>query len=387
MAIIATLTQKNDGFEGTLTTLSITAPIALIPNAGKTKDNEPDYRIISRKNGFELGAGWSRASKSTGEIYISVTLSAPEFGTIYGNVVTAPGQDPTKKAIIWTPISGGSAEPTSHSRGRRSSAPTGARSTPTPSGSIENILVDSERLVGSCAIASTAMVAINQRGSSLRQRRYARERPAQEAGAVLGPSRRAVRRAPPPCCRMFDHSPHRFCSGGVGPPRPVDACEVALSSSTRRVVGFSQGRRAACRCRRNCGEGCIGGALPLCRPRPMTSRPDRHPGLMRALLLLKSRPLRRQGVDADLHPAFADRGHDLGGGEPTLLHRVDLRLHPANDIANAQASSVRLTREIGAQLLEGHIDVAGQIPARSTALTHGVCLRLRLTTIRIPLSE
>jgi uncharacterized protein (DUF736 family) len=106
MAIIATLTQKNDGFEGTLTTLSITAPIVLAPNAGKAKDNEPDYRIIARKNGFELGAGWSRASKTTGEIYISVTLSAPEFGTIYGNVVTAPGQDPTKKVIIWNPIGG-----------------------------------------------------------------------------------------------------------------------------------------------------------------------------------------------------------------------------------------------------------------------------------------
>ena len=105
MATIATLTQKNDGFEGTLTTLSITAAIAIIPNAGKAKDNEPDYRIISRKNGFELGAGWNRTSKSTGEIYISVSLSAPEFGTIYGNVAQARGEDPTKKVIIWNPIS------------------------------------------------------------------------------------------------------------------------------------------------------------------------------------------------------------------------------------------------------------------------------------------
>jgi uncharacterized protein (DUF736 family) len=105
MATIATLTQKNDGFEGSLATLTITAPIALIPNASKAKDNEPDYRIISRKNGFELGAGWNRRSKSTGEEYISVSLSAPEFGTIYGNVAPAPGDDATKKAIIWNPVS------------------------------------------------------------------------------------------------------------------------------------------------------------------------------------------------------------------------------------------------------------------------------------------
>ena len=105
MATIATLTQKNDGFEGTFATLSITAPIALIPNASKAKDSEPDYRIVSRRNGFELGAGWNRRSKNTGDEYISVSLSAPEFGTIYGNVAQARGEDPTKKVIIWNPAS------------------------------------------------------------------------------------------------------------------------------------------------------------------------------------------------------------------------------------------------------------------------------------------
>ncbi|MFG1379926.1 DUF736 family protein, partial [Xanthobacter autotrophicus ATCC 700551] len=55
MATIATLTQKADGnLEGTLATLNVTAPIALVPNTRKAKDNEPDYRVISRKNGFEL---------------------------------------------------------------------------------------------------------------------------------------------------------------------------------------------------------------------------------------------------------------------------------------------------------------------------------------------
>ncbi|OZB04380.1 MAG: hypothetical protein B7X67_14325 [Rhizobiales bacterium 39-66-18] len=75
MATIATLTQKADGnLEGTLATLNVTAPIALVPNTRKAKDNEPDYRVISRKNGFELGA-------------------------------PAPGEDPAKKVIIWNPAS------------------------------------------------------------------------------------------------------------------------------------------------------------------------------------------------------------------------------------------------------------------------------------------
>ena len=106
MATIATLTLKADGaLEGMLTTLHITAPIALQPNPRKTKDNAPDFLVVSRKNGFELGAGWNRISKSTGEEYISVSLSAPEFGTIYGNVAPAPGDDASKKVIIWNPAS------------------------------------------------------------------------------------------------------------------------------------------------------------------------------------------------------------------------------------------------------------------------------------------
>ena len=106
MATIANLTVKADGsFEGTLTTLLVTAPIAIVPNGRKVKDSEPDYRVISRKNGFELGAGWKRFSQSTGAEYVSVSLSAPEFGTIYGNVAPAPGEDPAKKVIIWNPAS------------------------------------------------------------------------------------------------------------------------------------------------------------------------------------------------------------------------------------------------------------------------------------------
>ncbi len=106
MATIANLTVKADGsFEGTLATLNVTAPIAIVPNGRKAKDSEPDYRIVSRKNGFELGAGWKRFSQNTGAEYVSVSLSAPEFGTIYGNIANAPGDDPMTKVNIWNPPS------------------------------------------------------------------------------------------------------------------------------------------------------------------------------------------------------------------------------------------------------------------------------------------
>ena len=106
MATIANLTVKSDGsFEGTLATLTVTAPIAIVPNGRKAKESEPDYRVISRKNGFELGAAWIRTAQATGAEYVSVSLSAPEFGNIYANVANAPGDDPMKKVLIWNPPS------------------------------------------------------------------------------------------------------------------------------------------------------------------------------------------------------------------------------------------------------------------------------------------
>lgn len=106
MATIAKLVAKSDGsFEGTLATLSVTAPIAILPNGRKVKDSEPDYRVISKKNGFELGAGWIRTSQTTGAEYVSVSLSAPELGTMYCNIANAPGDDVSQKVLIWNPPS------------------------------------------------------------------------------------------------------------------------------------------------------------------------------------------------------------------------------------------------------------------------------------------
>ncbi|UNU44496.1 DUF736 domain-containing protein [Sphingopyxis sp. YF1] len=105
MSSIANLTVKDDGsFEGTLATLMVTAPIAIVPNGRKVKDAEPDYRVISRKNGYELGAGWVKTSQ-TGTEYVSVSLSAPELGQIFCNIANAPGDDATRKVLIWNPPS------------------------------------------------------------------------------------------------------------------------------------------------------------------------------------------------------------------------------------------------------------------------------------------
>lgn len=99
---IATLMQKTDGsLEGIFATIRVNAPIAIVPNASKSSDEAPDFRVIHRRTGFEIGAGWNRVARQTGEEYLSVKLEAPEIGVIFGNVAPAPGGDPAKKVILW----------------------------------------------------------------------------------------------------------------------------------------------------------------------------------------------------------------------------------------------------------------------------------------------
>ncbi|MBY5460440.1 DUF736 family protein [Rhizobium leguminosarum] len=99
---IATLTAKTDGsFEGFFATIRVNAPIAIVPNVNKGSDESPDYRIIHRKTGFEIGAGWNRIARLNGEEYLSVKLEAPEIGVIFGNLAQAPGGEPNRKVILW----------------------------------------------------------------------------------------------------------------------------------------------------------------------------------------------------------------------------------------------------------------------------------------------
>jgi uncharacterized protein (DUF736 family) len=99
---IANLTAKADGsMEGVFATLRVNAPITVLPNASKSREDAPDYRIVNKRTGFEIGAGWYRRSLRSGEEYLSVKLEAPEIGVIFGNLAPAPGGDETKKVILW----------------------------------------------------------------------------------------------------------------------------------------------------------------------------------------------------------------------------------------------------------------------------------------------
>ena len=96
--------QTNGGYKGQLKTLSIRAEIDLVPNASKSADNQPDFRVLTQ--GVEIGAAWIKTGESSGKEYVSLSLAAPEFGPrkLYANLGRAAGQDDDDTfAVIWNP--------------------------------------------------------------------------------------------------------------------------------------------------------------------------------------------------------------------------------------------------------------------------------------------
>ena len=96
--------QANGGYKGYLKTVSIRADIDLVPNAAKSADNQPDFRVLTQ--GVEIGAAWVKTGESSGKEYVSLSLAAPEFGPrkLYANLGRAAGQDDDDAyAIIWNP--------------------------------------------------------------------------------------------------------------------------------------------------------------------------------------------------------------------------------------------------------------------------------------------
>lgn len=99
MNIIGNFTQQNDGFTGTVRTLTVEVKVRLVPN-DKGSKNAPDYRIQTTGTNYEIGAAWSKVSEATERPYLSVTLDDPSFpATLYARLVES---EDGSYDLVWT---------------------------------------------------------------------------------------------------------------------------------------------------------------------------------------------------------------------------------------------------------------------------------------------
>ncbi len=105
MTAIGYVTKNDNGsYKGQLKTVSIRAEIDIIPNRDKSAETHSDFRVLTQ--GVEIGPAGSVGGENSGKDYVSLSLSAPEFGPrkLYANLGRAAGQDDDSMfAIIWNP--------------------------------------------------------------------------------------------------------------------------------------------------------------------------------------------------------------------------------------------------------------------------------------------
>jgi len=77
MAIIGTFTATDNGYQGTLATLTLKAKLTFTA-AKKSGEKSPDFRIYAGT--AEIGAAWKGNGKD-GKSYLSVKVDDPSFAT------------------------------------------------------------------------------------------------------------------------------------------------------------------------------------------------------------------------------------------------------------------------------------------------------------------
>ena len=96
MPAIGTFIQDDlFGQEGILETLTIKAKIKFVPLKDRNQ-KQPDYRILAGKR--EIGAAWSRTSKTTGGAYLFLKLTDPsQTDPVLCNLYT----NASGPAVLW----------------------------------------------------------------------------------------------------------------------------------------------------------------------------------------------------------------------------------------------------------------------------------------------
>jgi uncharacterized protein (DUF736 family) len=98
MATIGTFTKTENGFTGTVKTLSLNVKTVKFVPAEGDSERGPDFRVFA---GSEFGAAWKKTARETQREYLSVKLDDPSFpAPIYASLVEA--EDGEGQALIWS---------------------------------------------------------------------------------------------------------------------------------------------------------------------------------------------------------------------------------------------------------------------------------------------
>ena len=99
MAIIGTFTAADNGYGGSVKTLTLNFRAKFVPTE-KDNDKAPDFRIFASST-VEFGAAWKKTARDSDREYLSVKIDDPSFpAPIYASLVKGEGDDSFN--LIWS---------------------------------------------------------------------------------------------------------------------------------------------------------------------------------------------------------------------------------------------------------------------------------------------
>ncbi len=99
MPIIGTFSAAQDGYAGTIKTLTLTARVRFVANDHKDGDGAPGFRIFAGST--EVGAAWRKTKQGSDETYLRVKLDDPALPQpIWGALLEA--SDDGVVRLIWS---------------------------------------------------------------------------------------------------------------------------------------------------------------------------------------------------------------------------------------------------------------------------------------------
>jgi uncharacterized protein (DUF736 family) len=101
MSIIGDFAKTEDGYTGTIRTLTIVTRARILPSDRSGNDKAPDWRVYVGE--VEIGAGWTTRPKDpAGREYINLKLDDPSFpAPIRANLFEKKGH-PGEHELIWS---------------------------------------------------------------------------------------------------------------------------------------------------------------------------------------------------------------------------------------------------------------------------------------------
>jgi uncharacterized protein (DUF736 family) len=98
MPVIGTFSPVEDGYVGSITTLTLGAEVSILRNRRKEGANAPDFRIMLGPT--EIGAAWRRSNQNSDKTYLRVKLDDPALPQPIWGALLEAGEDGLAR-LLW----------------------------------------------------------------------------------------------------------------------------------------------------------------------------------------------------------------------------------------------------------------------------------------------